>query len=138
MAIRRPSVFAQNQYVFQDFLDYTDGPEELRYLLIKWDGENFSLVKQTFDYNPPDFIGGPIIGRIDYSKVGQVIRIYHWEVNWRDEWPLRLGVQYLVNCLYKPESGFNIIVDKEQYAFWVSENFFPSTNSSDDYLMQDF
>jgi len=136
MAIRRPSVYRQNDFVVQDFLDYETEDEELRYLLVKYDGESFTLVKQTFDSNPPEFWGGSIIARIDYTLREKVVIIDHWEVFWRDEWPLRLGAQYLVNCLYKSELGYSILVNKEQYPFWVSENFFPFSNSPDDYLVE--
>lgn len=138
MAIRRPSVYQQSDFAFQDFLSHDNGTFQLRYLLIKHDGESFHLVKETFDSNPPVFQGGPVIGRIDYNLSDHIVEIYHWEVYWKDEWPLRLGVQYLVHCLYTSSQGFSVIVDKEQYPFWVSENFFPTTNSPNHYLMQGF
>ena len=138
MAIRKPSLFSKGSWAFQDFLDYTNGAEELRYLLVKHDGEDFSQVKQTFDSNPPEFWGGPIVARIDYSLVGSVVTINHWEGFWKDEWPLRLGIQHLVHCLYKQQLGFTMIVDKEQYPFWVSEYFFPLSNDPNDYLVRNF
>lgn len=138
MAVRRPSIFQQNEFVFQDFLDYESGDTQLRYLLVKYDGEPFSYVKETFDTNPPVFRGGSVIGRIDYSITGQIVEILHWEVYWRDEWPLRLAVQYFAHCLYKSALGYSILVNKEQYPFWVSENFFPSTNSPNHYLLQNY
>lgn len=139
MAIRRPSVYDQNKLVFQDFLEYEiSETEELRFLLVKYDGENFSLVKQTFDYNPPDFTGGPIVARIDYTLSGQVVTIDSWEVFWRDEWPLRLGVQYLMNCLYKQEYNYVMRVLADPYPFWVSEYFFPISNEPGDYLIRNF
>lgn len=137
MAIRRPSVFKQDLFVFQDFLynEEVEG-EELRYILAKYDGEPYEVVPQTFDYPTPEFKGGDIIARIDYSKTGKLIAIDHWEVNWRDEWPLRLAVQFMVNCLYPPTLGFTVTVTKEAYPLWVSENFFPITNDPYDYLIQ--
>jgi hypothetical protein len=137
MAIRRPSVFRQDLFVFQDFLynEEIDG-EELRYVLAKYDGEPYEVVPQTFDYPIPEFKGGDIIARIDYTIVGKLIVIDHWEVNWRDEWPLRLSVQFLVHCLYPSQRGYVVTVSKEAYPFWVSENFFPITNDPNDYLVQ--
>jgi len=138
MAIRRPSVYRQDLFVFQDFLYYEDGPEQGRYILGKYDGEPYELVGQTFDYPSPDFRGGAIVSRIDYTVIGEVVTIDSWEVNWRDEWPLRLAAQFLTNCLYTSGKGYVIRVNKEAYPFWVSENFFPLTNEPDDFLMQDY
>lgn len=139
MAIRRPSVYDQSKLIFQDFLELeVNENEQIRSLLIKYDGEGFTLVKQTFDYNPPEFKGGPIIGRIDYTLTGNLVTIDSWEANWRDEWPLRLGVQYLVNCLYKQEFGYIVRVLKDPYPFWVSEYFFPVSNDTNDYLIRNF
>lgn len=138
MAIRRPSVYRQDLFVFQDFLYYEDGPEQGRYILGKYDGEPYELVGQTFDYPSPDFRGGAIVSRIDYTVIGEVVTIDSWEVNWRDEWPLRLAAQFLTNCLYPSGKGYVIRVNKEAYPFWVSENFFPLTNEPDDFLMQDY
>jgi len=139
MALRRPSVYRQYEFAFQDFLEFTvDENEELRCLLVKYDGERFSLVKQTFDYGPPDLKGGPVVARIDYTLSGQVVTIDSWEVYWRDEWPLRLGVQYLMNCLYKQEFNYVIRVSADPYPFWVSEYFFPLSNDPEDYLIRNF
>jgi hypothetical protein len=136
MAIRRPSVYRRNEFVFQDFLYHSEGLTELRYILCKYDGANFELVAQTFDTASPDLKGGNVIARLDYTVSGKLITIDHWELNWRDEWPLRLSVQYLLNCLYSPGKGYSVRVAKDAYAFWVSENLFPLSNEPDDYLTQ--
>ena len=136
MAIRRPSIYRQDLFAFQDFLHYEDGPEQGRYILGKYDGEPYELLQQTFDYPIPNFRGGGIVSRIDYTLVGNLITVEHWEINWRDEWPLRLAAQILVNCLYPERKGFLVRVNKDAYPFWVSENFFPVTNERDDYLIQ--
>ena len=109
MAIRRPSISSPD-WLFQDFLYQASdvlGGSELRYLQIKWDGEVFTRRSQSFDYaNPPyptdEERGGPIVGQIDYevNASTRLITIYSWEVNWRDEWPLRLGVNFIIQCLY--------------------------------------
>lgn len=154
MAIRRPSINAPT-WLFQDFLFAKEGDRELRYLQVKWDGDLFTRVSQSFDYSDPPFVGpeqrgGPIVAQIDYTLQGQVITITDWDVNWRDEWPLRLGVNYLTQCLYPPTKQFAIRVagnevydqagnpvsspEHNPYAFWVSEQFLPLTNQPDEYL----
>lgn len=136
MAIRRPSVYRQSDWVFQDFPLYQDSGEEGRYAVAKFDGENFELYKQTFDNSDPFLSGGPIVARVDYTLVGDAVTIDSWEVNWRDEWPLRLLVQWLVHCIYRRSLGFTVAVNKDAYAFWVSEMFLPLTNSPSDILIQ--
>lgn len=135
MAIRRPSVYRQSEWIYQDFLAYQDGPEELRYAVIKYDGEPFGLYGQTFDDSYPSLTGGPIVARIDYTLVGQAVTIDSWEINWRDEWPLRLLIEWLVHCIYRRSLGYTVAVDKDAYAFWVSEVFVPVTNSPFDILV---
>jgi hypothetical protein len=135
MAIRKPSAYRQDLWVIQDFLDFEDGPEQLRYILVKFDGEPFDLVYETVDYTD-SLKGGNIVARIDYSKVGDLITLENWEVFWKDEWPLRLGLQYLTNCLYPSSSGFVIRVIQDPYPFWVSENFNPVTNDPLDPLIR--
>lgn len=136
MAIRRPSVYSQNQFVFQDFFYAEDGPVELRYIQAKYDGEVYTEVGQTFDYTDPELKGGSIVARIDYTVEGKLITIDHWEINWRDEWPLRLAVQFLTNCLYSKWQGYTVRVSKDAYAFWVSEWFTPLTNDPNDFLIK--
>lgn len=135
MAIRKPSVYRQDLWVIQDFLDFEDGPEQLRYLLVKYDGEPFEKFYETFDQEDT-LKGGNIAARLDYSIIGQLVTIDHWEVFWRDEWPLRLAVQYLTNCLYSNQHGFVTRVNNEAYPFWVSEHFHPLSNDPSDYLIQ--
>ena len=59
MAIRRPSI-ASPEWLFQDFL-YQEaaglGGSELRYIQVKWDGEVYERVSQSFDYSNPPFVG---------------------------------------------------------------------------------
>jgi hypothetical protein len=136
MAIRRPSVYRQSEWVYQDFFLFEEGPEELRYALIKYDGEPFELYKQTFDNADPTLTGGPIVARVDYTLVGQAVTIDSWELNWRDEWPLRLLVDWLAHCVYRRSRGYTVAVRKDAYAFWVSEVFAPLTNDPNDLLIQ--
>jgi hypothetical protein len=161
MAIRRPSISSPN-WLIQDFL-YQEaeglGGSELRYVQIKWDGEPYERVSQTFDYSNPPYTnseqrGGSIVGQIDYelNVSTSLITIYQWDTIWRDEWPLRLAVNYLRNCLYPSSRGFLIRVvgdevynslgepvevrGKDPYAFWVSEGFDPLTNNPADFLFR--
>jgi len=132
MAIRRPGILSPG-WLFQDFLYYSSPPQELRYLLVKQDGEPFERVSQTFDYSNPPYPdseqrGGPIVARVDYTVEGYLVTIDSWELNWRDEWPLRLAANYLRNCAYRSVEGFLIQVSKEAYPFWVSEFFTPYSN----------
>lgn len=135
MAIRRPTVFNKNQFVFQDFFYAEDGPAELRYILAKFDGEIYETVGDTFDYPSPDLKGGSEVARIDYTVEGKLVTIDHWEVYWRDEWPLRLAFQFLLNCLYSQWQGYTVRVDKDAYPFWVSERFKPLSNDPNDFLV---
>jgi hypothetical protein len=161
MAIRRPSI-SSPEWLFQDFL-YQESTElggtELRYLQVKWDGESYTRVSQTFDYSDPPYVGpeqrgGSIVGQIDYevNPTTKLVTIYSWSVNFRDEWPLRLGSNYISQCLYPPQKGYIIrvvgdqvynqageaieVASKDPYAFWVSEQFNPFTNNPNDYLIR--
>lgn len=136
MAIRRPTVYNQNEFVFQDFSYADDPPREYRYILVKYDGERYESVGQTFDYPSPDLRGGSVVARIDYTVEGKLITIDHWEVFWRDEWPLRLAVQFLTNCLYSGGQGYAVRVGKDAESFWVSEWFVPLGNTPGDYLIK--
>lgn len=132
MAIRRPSISSPT-WLFQDFLYHEDPPEELRYLLVKWDGEPFERVSETFDYSNPPYPddeqrGGSIVARIDYTIKGFLITIDSWETNWKDEWPLRLASNYLQHCKYRSVKGYVIQVPKDAYSFWVSERYLPFSN----------
>ena len=111
----------------------------MRYAQVKWDGEIYDRVSQTFDYSNPPYSdaeqrGGDIVTQIDYTLIGKTVTVDDWFVNWRDEWPLRLATNYLKQCLYPSAKGYIIRVDKSAYAFWVSEQFNPATNDSTDYL----
>jgi len=159
MAIRRPSI-SSPEWLFQDFLyqesDLFGGPE-LRYLQVKWDGRLYERVSESFDYSDPPYVGaeqrgGSIVAQIDYevNVSARTVTIYSWSVNWRDEWPLRLGVNYIIQCMYPPDKNYLIRVAGDQvynqageaidtannapFAFWASEQFFPLTNSPDNYL----
>ena len=142
MAIRRPSVFS-SEWLVQDFPLSIDGSTEWRYTQIKWDGLTFSRENETFDYSNPPYAnseqrGGPIIAQIDYNIVGNVITIEDWSTIWRDELPLRVGINNLVNCRYPHYKNWVVRVakDTEAYAFFVSEYFLPYTNevSPESYL----
>ena len=156
MAIRRPSI-SSPEWLFQDFLYQAIPGSEERYLQVKWDGEVYTRVSQSFDYSDPPYVGpeqrgGNIVAQIDYTVSGSVITINDWWVDWRDEWPLRLAVNYITQCLYPSEKGFVIFVrgqevynqagevvsvaTKEPYAFWVSEQYNPITNKPNDYLIR--
>jgi hypothetical protein len=161
MAIRRPSISSPD-WLFQDFLYQASdvlGGSELRYLQIKWDGERYERVSQSFDYSDPPYVGpeqrgGSIVGQIDYevNASTRLVTIYAWNVNFRDEWPLRLGVNYITQCLYPASTGYVIrvagdqvynqageainVASKDPYAFWVSERYNPLTNRPDDYLLR--
>lgn len=132
MAIRRPSIYSP-EWVFQDKLYLKDGNTECRFIEVKWDGVVFKRKSQTYDYSNPPYTdveqhGGPIVARLDYTVEGLLVTIDSWEVNWRDEWPLRLAVNYLNQCLYPPVKNFVCRVDKSDIAFWVSEQFGPVDN----------
>jgi len=157
MAIRRPSIYSPT-WLFQDFLYQPaemPGAPELRYLQVKWDGEIFDRVSQSFDYSDPPYVGpeqrgGPIVAQVDYTVQGKNITINDWWVNWQDEWPLRLAANYITQCLYPAERDYVIRVTGDQvynqageaidvagktaYAFWVSEQYVPVTNFPNDYL----
>jgi hypothetical protein len=112
-----------------------DETSESRYLLAKYDGERYETVSQTFDYPYPELKGGYEVARIDYTLEGTLVTMDHWEVYWRDEWPLRLAFQFLSNCLYPASLGYAIRVNKDAYAFWASEWFTPLTNDPTDFML---
>ena len=141
MAIRRPSIYSP-QWLYQDFSYLTDGDDQYRFIQVKWDGKDFKRLSETFDFSNPPFVGteqrgGPIVAQLDYKLTNKIVTVEDWQVNWRDEWPLRLAVNYLVNCLYPMKGGYVVRAPKEAYAFWVSEQFIPLTNDdSDPYVYQ--
>ena len=155
MAIRRPAI-ASPEWFFQDFFYQSIPGSEERYIQVKWDGEVYTRQSQTFDYSNPPYVGpeqhgGDIVAQLDYTVTPGFITINNWWVNWRDEWPLRLAVIYLTNCLYSPSKGYVIrvqgqevynragepipVADNNPYPFWVSEQYFPVTNEPNDYLL---
>ena len=161
MAIRRPAI-ASPEWLFQDFLYQSAtevGGSDLRYVQVKWDGDPFTRVSQTFDYSDPPYVGpeqrgGSIVAQLDYeiNVSTKLVTIYNWDVTWRDEWPLRLAVNYLTQCLYPTVRGYTVRVvgnevynqagepidqpNNAPYAFWASEQFSPLTNRPDDYLIR--
>jgi hypothetical protein len=141
MAIRRPSINSLN-WLFQDFLYLDADGQQNRYLQVKWGGEPYYRVSESFDYSNPPYSnseqrGGDIVAQIDYTLRDKLVTIDDWSVSWRDEWPLRLASNYLAQCLYSSRGGYVIRAPKEAYAFWVSERFTPLTNDRiDPYLYQ--
>ena len=169
MAIRRPPineaigsvVFTNPDWLIQDFLYQATtevGGSDLRYVQVKWDGEVYERVSQSFDYSDPPFVGpeqrgGSIVAQLDYevNASTRLVTVYNWDINWRDEWPLRLAVNYLTQCLYPTVRGYVIRVVGDQvynqsggaidvantapYAFWASEQFVPITNDPNEYLV---
>jgi hypothetical protein len=138
MALRKPGIGNPN-WLFQDFLYFEDGAEQQRYIQVKYDGEPYTVISETFDYSNPPYSnaeqrGGDIVAQLDYSVIGNSVTIESWDTEWRDEWPLRLAINYLKQCLYPTSKGYVIRVNKDAYAFWVSEQFKPVTNLPDDYL----
>ena len=138
MALRKPGIGNPN-WLFQDFLYFEDGAEQQRYIQVKYDGEPYTVISETFDYSNPPYSnaeqsGGDIVAQLDYSVIGKSVTIESWDTEWRDEWPLRLAVNYIRQCLYPASKGYVIRVNKDAYAFWVSEQFKPVTNLPDDYL----
>jgi hypothetical protein len=155
MAIRRPSINSPT-WLFQDFL-YQETPDgQDRYVQVKWDGAVYERKSSTYDYSNPPYSnseqrGGSIVAQLDYTVSGTLVTITAWTLNWRDEWPLRLAINYLLNCLYPPEKDYiHRVAGEEVYsqsgdaipvsstdprAFWVSEGFTPISNAPDDYLV---
>jgi hypothetical protein len=154
MAIRRPSI-KDPTWLFQDFLYQETLDQQERYLQVRWDGDLYTRISQAYDYSDPPYAGseqrgGSIVAQVDYTVQGKIITINDWEVNWRDEWPLRLAANYLTQCLYPTQKGYVIrvrgqevynqagnpiaVATKDAYAFWVSEQILPITNLPNDYL----
>jgi hypothetical protein len=75
------------------------------------------------------------VASIEYEVQGKLITIVAWQnYNWQDEWPIRLGLNYLTNCLYRPGNGTVFRVVKDPIAFWQSERFLPLGGHNDPYL----
>ena len=156
MAIRRPSINSPT-WLFQDYL-YQDTPDgQDRYVQVKWDNKVYERVSSTYDYSNPPYSnaeqrGGHIVAQLDYTVSGTLVTVTSWSVNWRDEYPLRLAVNYLQNCLYPSSKNYVIRVQGDEvytkagetipsplhspYSFWVSEWFQPVTNEPNDYLLR--
>lgn len=156
MAIRRPSI-SSPEWLFQDFLYQAIPGAEDRYVQVKRSEEPYTRVSQTFDYSNPPYSdseqkGGNVVAQLDYTLTSGLVTITGWEVNWRDDWPLRLAMNYLAQCLYTSSRGFLVramgdevyskdgtsipIPNKDPYAFLVSEQFMPVTNEPYDYLLR--
>ena len=139
MSIRRPAI-DDPAWLFQDFLEERDGVTQHRALRVKYDGEVFDRVSETFDYSNPPYPdaqqrGGDIVAEIFYTRVDKLITIDDWYVNWQDDWPLRLAAEYLTRCMYRLSLGYIVRVSKGNYAFWVSEYFRPTDKSPNSYLL---
>jgi hypothetical protein len=77
------------------------------------------------------------VAAIHYEVQDKIITIVAWDnYNWRDEWPIRLGLNYLTNCLYRPGYGYIFRVVKDPIAFWQSERFLPLGGHYDPYLVR--
>ena len=142
MALRRPSI-ASSEWLFQDFLYQVTPEGEDRYVQVKWDGEVYERVSSTFDYSNPPFSdaeqrGGHIVATLNYelNTATKLVTIDSWDVTWRDEWPLRLAVNYLIQCLYPSERGYVCRVIDNPHPFWVSEQFYPVDNRPGGYLVR--
>ena len=100
---------------------------EGRTLTVKlWDQEDIPIRRQDTFNNE--------VAWIEYEVDGHLVTITNWQHTWRDEWPIRLGFQYIRNCLYKPGQGTVFRVVKDPQAFWVSEGFLPVTGQLGEYL----
>jgi hypothetical protein len=156
MAIRRPSI-ASPEWLFQDFLYQAIPGAEDRYIQVKWSGEPYTRISQSFDYSNPPYVGseqrgGDIAAQLDYTLTAGLVTVTGWFVNWKDEWPLRLAMNYLSQCLYPSSKGYLIramgdevykqdgtsipVPNKDPYAFLVSEQFMPASNEPYDYLLR--
>ena len=100
---------------------------ECRTLTVKlWDQDDIPTRRQDTFNNE--------VATIEYEVDQNLVTITNWQHTWRDEWPIRLGFQYIRNCLYKPGQGVVFRVVKNPQAFWVSEGFLPVTGQLGEYL----
>jgi len=76
------------------------------------------------------------VASIEYEVEDKLVTIVSWQHTWRDEWPIRLGLNYLTNCLYRPGQGIVFRVVKDPIAFWQSERFRPLGGHYDPYLVR--
>jgi hypothetical protein len=95
-----------------------------------------SLKIKLFDEPPQNKteLFGNEVASIEYEVQDKLITIVAWQHIWRDEWPIRLGLNYLTNCLFRPGRGFVFRVIKDPIAFWQSERFLPIGGHNDPYL----
>jgi len=125
-----------NYFVFNTTLNaegfYIKGPSERQYkefrsLTIKlWDHEDIPTRRQDTFNNE--------VAVIEYEVDQNLVTVTNWQHTWRDEWPIRLGFQYIRNCLYKPGQGYVLRVVKDPLAFWQSEGFEPVTGKYGEYV----
>jgi len=109
-------------------------PTQFRSLKIKFFNEPVSNKRELFNNE---------VGSIEYEVEtiggglgsGELVTITGWQHTWRDEWPIRLGLSYLTNCLYRPGRGIVFRVIKDPIAFWQSERFLPLGGHYDPYLV---
>ena len=140
MAIRKPSIYSDNWF-YQDLLDGEDPPFQYRRVVVR-DSEGYPYTRksQLYDYSNPPYTNneqraGNIVAELYYVIAPGIITIEDTFLNWRDEWPIRLAVNYLTNCLYPPGKNYQIQVSKKAYAFWVSESFKPYDNDPESPLV---
>ena len=133
MAIRKPGRHS-GEWFFEDVLEYevtepgSTTPTQFWSLKIKYFEEPPTQQSETFNNE---------VASIEYEVQGKLITIVDWNnYNWRDEWPIRLGVNYLCNCLYRPGHQFLFRTVKDPIAFWQSERFLPIGGHLDPFLQR--
>ena len=102
-------------------------PTQFRSLKIKYFNEPPETKRDLFNNE---------VASIEYEVQDKLITIVGWQHTWRDEWPIRLGLNYLTNCLYRPGRGFVFRVIKDPIAFWQSERFLPIGGHYDPYVIR--
>ena len=102
-------------------------PTQFRSLKIKYFNEPPETKRDLFNNE---------VASIEYEVQDTLITIVGWQHTWRDEWPIRLGLNYLTNCLYRPGRGFVFRVIKDPIAFWQSERFLPLGGHYDPYVVR--
>ena len=102
-------------------------PTQFRSLKIKYFNEPPETKRDLFNNE---------VASIEYEVQDKLITIVGWQHTWRDEWPIRLGLNYLTNCLYRPGRGFVFRVIKDPIAFWQSERFLPLGGHYDPYVVR--
>jgi hypothetical protein len=100
----------------------------------------FKSLKIKFFDEPPETkrdLFNNEVASIEYEVQDKIITIIAWNnYGWQDEWPIRLGLNYLTNCLYRPGQGYIFRVVKDPIAFWQSERFLPLGGHYDQYLVR--